>query len=127
RPATPPALWLVDGGSARPANETAKKAPSAKKEPSADPLVDGMTMNENETHQGHVHRIDPAPPVQPAPAAAANAAPSGERVGDVMNRHLQLMQHFLDTQRSVVLTYLGQARGGEAAIEHPAQHTVEHA
>ena len=71
RPPVPPALWLVDGGSARPANETAQQAPSAKQPPPADPQVDGMTMNTSDTNQGHVHRLDPAPPVQPAPAAAA--------------------------------------------------------
>src|SRR5581483_11980166 len=37
-------------------------------------------------------------------------APAGERVGDVMQRHLQLMQHFLEMHENVVLAYLGQPR-----------------
>ena len=61
RPPVPPALWLVDGGSARPANETAQQAPSAKQPAPADPQVDGMNMNPSDTNQGHVPRLDAGP------------------------------------------------------------------
>ena len=80
--------------------------------------MDGMDMNTSDTSHGHVSRFDTAPPVQPAPAAAANPAPGRVRVGDGLKPHLPLIQHILDTQKSVVLTYLGQARGVEAPIEH---------
>ncbi len=115
------ALWLVDGGRARPVAQFAHEAA-----PPSSPRLDGMTMNTRDSEQPVVSRGEQAPPAQPAPGMPSNAGPAhaGERVGDVMNRHLQLMQHFLDTQKTVVLAYLGQPRATEA-IEHPGS-TVEH-
>jgi len=64
----------------------------------------------------------PAPPPagqQPAPALGAAApAPSplaGDRVADVILRHQEVMQQFLETQRTVMLGYLGAAGAPGAA------------
>ena len=46
------------------------------------------------------------------PAAVVQGPPlSGDRVADVMLRHQQVMQQFLETQRAVMLSYLGPPRG----------------
>ena len=54
-------------------------------------------------------------PATTTPAAHApvdpRAAPPGDRVADVMARHQQVMQQFLETQRAVMLAYLGAAQG----------------
>ena len=62
--------------------------------------------------------VPPAPDALPSTALAVPAPatplpavpPSGDRVGDVMSRYHALMQHFLETQRAVMLTYLGAPR-----------------
>ncbi len=54
------------------------------------------------------------------PAVHASRPASGpDRVSDVMARHQQVMQQFLETQRSVMLAYLGAYRPA------PEQHWVE--
>ena len=54
-----------------------------------------------------------------APAAHAPVIPgpplSGDRVADVMLRHQQVMQQFLESQRAVMLSYLGAAQGAASA------------
>ena len=83
-------------------------------------------MNTNENHQPVVP-ANHAPPPAALPVPVSNGAPpaaGGERVGDVMNRHLQLMQHFLDVQKTVVLAYLGQ-RAAEPAAYPPTNGHVE--
>ncbi|MCO5176897.1 MAG: SDR family NAD(P)-dependent oxidoreductase [Thermomicrobiales bacterium] len=64
---------------------------------------------------------------QPSPAAHG-----GDRVSDVMNRHQQVMQQFLETQRSVMLAYLGAYRPSAeqrvvdttGSISRPAVHEL---
>src|SRR5581483_8942227 len=56
-----------------------------------------------------------APVVSPTPPPV----PAGGRAGDVMQRHLQLMQHFLEMHENVVLAYLGQPRPAAALPERP--------
>ena len=100
---TSPAAWLVDGGRAWPANTL----------PTTPRRLDGVNMN-SEKQAGPPG--EPAP-VQPAPVAALGPRPArdGERLGDVMNRHLNLMQHFLDLHANVLLAYLGQPRGADSS------------
>jgi acyl carrier protein len=51
----------------------------------------------------------PPPPPQPARAPSPSAAAQpGDRVSDVIERHHDVMQSFLETQRNVMLAYLGQ-------------------
>ena len=62
----------------------------------------------------------------------ALAAYAGDRVNDVMNRHQQVMQQFLETQRSVMLAYLGAYRPSSEArfvdttgsVSRPAAHVL---
>lgn len=91
-PATPPpartaATWLVNGGRARPASESLT--------PPVPVEIEELRMTATNGAAA------PAAP-QPAPGPAYPA-------GDVMAHYQRLMQQFLDTQRSVMLAYLGQA------------------
>ena len=45
--------------------------------------------------------------------------PGGDRVADVMARYQQLMQQFLETERAVMLGYLGAAGGRPGAVPAP--------
>ncbi len=106
------ALWLVDGGRARPAARFA--ADSA---PPPYPRLDGIAMTTN--YDGEQPAVPPSqevPPAQPGARTPSNIPPAqiGERVGDVMTRHLELMQQFLEAQQAVVLAYLGQPRPADA-------------
>jgi acyl transferase domain-containing protein/NADP-dependent 3-hydroxy acid dehydrogenase YdfG len=103
-----PGTWLVNGGRARPAEGRAVDAarspePPPSTQPEEEPLVTTSSTNGGSPPA--------APPPIPAPAAPIAAAPlSGDRVGDVMGRYQTVMQHFLETQRAVMLTYLGSPR-----------------
>ncbi len=148
--------WLVDGGSARPADQP--PSPSIKSPPSEEqPTVSTSTVNgigatvpfaaaplpaatfaqpaahrpaaevehSNGRHQD-APSVAPPPAVLPpaalspdalSPAAAAAApapayrmAPPADGATQVMTRYQQLMQSFLETQRDVMLGYLGAAR-----------------
>jgi len=78
RPPRSPSTWLVNGGRARPADTPLTPAVPVPQE--ALTMPDGAQLN------GH------------APPAAG---------GDVLAGYQQVMQHFLDTQRAVMLAYLG--------------------
>jgi NAD(P)-dependent dehydrogenase (short-subunit alcohol dehydrogenase family)/acyl carrier protein len=54
-----------------------------------------------------------APP--PSAGEISGSPLAGDRVADVVLRHQQVMQQFLETQRSVMLGYLGAAQGAPAA------------
>jgi NAD(P)-dependent dehydrogenase (short-subunit alcohol dehydrogenase family)/acyl carrier protein len=64
-------------------------------------------------------------PPEPAPAPAVTAVTvPGDRVADVMGRYQAVMQHFLETERSVMIAYLGGQRPGTglpAASSMPAR------
>jgi acyl transferase domain-containing protein/NAD(P)H-dependent flavin oxidoreductase YrpB (nitropropane dioxygenase family) len=123
----PGATWLVDGGRAWPAGTTRAAAapiPVAEQEErrpvtntstnGGGPVVPASLPEQFETSNGHPDRSPPgaangAPPLPGGQIAAAPA--SGDRVAEVMLRHQQVMQQFLEAQSSVMLGYLGAARG----------------
>jgi acyl transferase domain-containing protein/NAD(P)H-dependent flavin oxidoreductase YrpB (nitropropane dioxygenase family) len=131
----PGAAWLVDGGRAWPAG--APRAPAApipvanpeEQRPvittstnGGGPLAPSTKPEPFEPAEGQPDRSPPPATVSPAPAQLAGEIPgpamAGDRVAEVMLRHQQVMQQFLETQSSVMLGYLGAARG--AAATRPA-------
>ena len=123
----PGATWLVDGGRAWPAGTT--RAPAApihvaeqeEHRPvtststnGGGPVVPASLPEQFETSNGHPDRSPPGAELgtralQGGQISAAPAA--GDRVAEVMLRHQQVMQQFLEAQSSVMLGYLGAARG----------------
>jgi acyl transferase domain-containing protein/NAD(P)H-dependent flavin oxidoreductase YrpB (nitropropane dioxygenase family) len=96
-----PSTWLVNGGGARPLHAPA----------------DAVSSGE-EVVAAPAPAPEPAPaPASPAPVAIpeASATPAGDGAGDVMGRHQQLMQRFLETQKTVMLAYLRQP--GASGVE----------
>jgi acyl transferase domain-containing protein/NAD(P)H-dependent flavin oxidoreductase YrpB (nitropropane dioxygenase family) len=135
---TPGGGWLVDGGRAWPAGATREPAtPISLPEP-AQPI--SATNPEEQTAVTTTSTNGGAPlaplPTQPQflpperPPGSELVAPqpgvgeisgaplAGDRVADVILRHQQVMQQFLETQRSVMLGYLGAAQG--APVARPA-------
>ncbi|HTY95660.1 MAG TPA: beta-ketoacyl synthase N-terminal-like domain-containing protein, partial [Solirubrobacteraceae bacterium] len=126
--------WLIDGGRAWPADSSRPPAaPIPDTNPHKEKAVIGTSSNgagpslEPPTPQTDL-QPDRSPPaaselaaatVPAAPAAPAQVIPgpplSGDRVADVMLRHQQVMQQFLETQRAVMLSYLGAAQGAASA------------
>ena len=137
--ARPGAAWLVDGGRAWPAGAQREPARPIQVPNQEENVVIRTSTNggalaaaPNPEHPGGagapapavvaaaVAPAAPAPPAagqQPAPAlgAAAPAPLAGDRVADVILRHQEVMQQFLDTQRTVMLGYLGAAGAPGAA------------
>ena len=120
-----PATWLVDGGRARPAIDEAGAAaprraesssPQVQEEPSLTMRTTNGTPPTNETAPEHADVS--VPDAQAAPALPAVSF-SGDRVGDVMARYQAVMHQFLETERSVMLTYLGSQRPGSAMAPAP--------
>jgi acyl transferase domain-containing protein/NAD(P)H-dependent flavin oxidoreductase YrpB (nitropropane dioxygenase family)/NAD(P)-dependent dehydrogenase (short-subunit alcohol dehydrogenase family)/acyl carrier protein len=117
-----PGLWLVNGGRAQPAEEQSVDAigvpgPPPSTQPEEEPLVTTSSTNGVSPPAAPAavpagpDAVPSAMPSIPAPATPIPAAPlSGDRVGDVMSRYQTVMQHFLETQRAVMLTYLGAPR-----------------
>ncbi len=123
RPPRSPATWLVNGGRARPASRSLSPV-----SPLPPPTVSEVPMTHANGAQSNGHHDHDDPPISLASASATAPTPSpapapalprtggpggldGERAGEVMTRHHQVMQHFLETQKSVMLAYLGQRRG----------------
>ncbi|WP_341716227.1 SDR family NAD(P)-dependent oxidoreductase [Micromonospora sp. FIMYZ51] len=120
RPAARPGRWLVDGGRARPASTPTPRQPAAGSADRLDQLdPGGQQVTQIVTPSSNGNRTDNAvpsrllgPPV-PGPAArpAAPAEPAGTpatgRAEQVMDSYHQVMQQFLETQRNVMLAYLG--------------------
>jgi acyl transferase domain-containing protein/NAD(P)H-dependent flavin oxidoreductase YrpB (nitropropane dioxygenase family)/NAD(P)-dependent dehydrogenase (short-subunit alcohol dehydrogenase family)/acyl carrier protein len=131
-PTPAPGLWLVDGGRARPATEPAQllrsPIPPLEEQPVTTSLHNGAgpptphpsaellapTNGHSNGHgngngnghgsvvaNGHVH--------QP-PATIETVGPGGERLAEVMLQYQHVMQQFLETQRAVMLGYLGAPR-----------------
>ena len=129
----PPARrWLVDGGSARPLHPP---EPTSPRHPAQEqPMVSTNSTNGAGAPVSVAAPVHPLPVTgspSPAPAfpvpstnghrppalsppsplagtVAASAPP--DRAAEVMGRYQQLMQSFLETQRDVMLGYLGAAR-----------------
>ncbi len=122
-PTRSPTTWLVNGGRARPASE-----PLMPVHPLALPLPTSSEEPMSHANGAHTNGHRGADAEIPPPAVLADAAPapppaaapariSAERAGDVMGRHHELMAHFLDTQRSIMLAYLSERRGRAGAHE----------
>ncbi|HUO71709.1 MAG TPA: SDR family NAD(P)-dependent oxidoreductase [Solirubrobacteraceae bacterium] len=119
--AAPAGRWLVDGGRARPADEPAPAPPNPITPPKEQPAVTSTSTHGAETPMAHAtpeHAASIADVAQnvhaPPPVAAGHAgpAPGGDQVAAVMARYQQVMQQFLETERDVMLGYLGAARPG---------------
>ncbi len=78
------------------------------------PVVPASLPEQFETSNGHADRSPPGADRDPRAlhGGQISAAPAaGDRVAEVMLRHQQVMQQFLEAQSSVMLGYLGAARG----------------
>ena len=118
-----PATWLVNGGRARPAGEQPVRAaplPAALSSTRVQEEPPLTTSTTNGSSPAHAPGAPVDPPVEPA-ATIPLTAPSvpGERVGDVMARYQAVMQQFLETERSVMLAYLGGGRASTAITPAP--------
>ena len=106
--------WLVDGGSARPADAPPPPLPTPLTMPS--PRTEERSpMNTTRANGAGSSAPLGAPPpaAPPPPTPASRPAPSAVPMTgstEVMARYHDLMQQFLDTQRDVMLVYLGGRR-----------------
>ena len=118
--AGPRAAWLVDGGRAWPAGEQRQRATPVpgidRKERvvmSASTNGDGAlapaVSQERRLGSADLHPEAAAP--QGGPGAISGPPLAGDRLADVILRHQQVMQQFLETQRAVMLSYLAGAQG----------------
>jgi acyl transferase domain-containing protein/NAD(P)H-dependent flavin oxidoreductase YrpB (nitropropane dioxygenase family)/short-subunit dehydrogenase len=125
--------WLVDGGRAWPVGEQRGPAVPIPGIDQKETVVTPTSTNGDGTHsptatQAQRLRLNDLHAEQFATngveATAAQSGPveitgqplAGDRVTDVILRHQQVMQQFLETQRSVMLSYLGAAQGASPAI-----------
>ncbi len=114
--ARPSTAWLLDGGRAWPAGEP-RPLPEpihATHQQEPGPMttsMNGGSLQAAPPAAGALASAHPShspPPAPPAPAGTpAAAAVGGDRVAEVMAAHQQVMQQFLETQRAVMLGYLG--------------------
>jgi acyl transferase domain-containing protein/NAD(P)H-dependent flavin oxidoreductase YrpB (nitropropane dioxygenase family)/NADP-dependent 3-hydroxy acid dehydrogenase YdfG/acyl carrier protein len=113
-----PTTWLVSGGRARPLNERAGATPRGLSAPvAAPPSV--VVEAPSPAAASVAARQEPAPVAAPAlpsptpPAWAAGAPLAADpATSDVMVEFQRLMSRFLDTERSVMLAFLGAQGGG---------------
>jgi acyl transferase domain-containing protein/NAD(P)H-dependent flavin oxidoreductase YrpB (nitropropane dioxygenase family)/NAD(P)-dependent dehydrogenase (short-subunit alcohol dehydrogenase family) len=116
RPRRSAATWLVNGGRARPAAQSLTPTPPV-------PL-ETLTMSNGDAARsnGHADVQITQPPVGPSPPGDALPVPSAAApAGDVMAHYQLVMQRFLDTERTVMLAYLGAPRqSSRAAPAAPA-------
>jgi len=112
----PASAWLVNGGKARPAGTPL---------PDATPIDLGVAMSPARDPQsssvvapGSATPPPAAVPAAPVPAVAMPAAPLpvGSEADVVMAQYHHLMGQLIETERAVMLTYLGQP----AAFDTPA-------
>jgi acyl transferase domain-containing protein/NAD(P)H-dependent flavin oxidoreductase YrpB (nitropropane dioxygenase family)/NAD(P)-dependent dehydrogenase (short-subunit alcohol dehydrogenase family)/acyl carrier protein len=118
-----PATWLVNGGRARPAAEkpipaTPLRAESSPTQVQEEPPLTTSTTNGSPPASAPVPPAVSPPETPAAPPVTAVSVP-GDRVGDVMARYQAVMQHFLETERSVMLAYLGGDRSGTPKTPAP--------
>lgn len=111
-----PTTWLVSGGSARPLKERAGMAPRVLPAPVSAPpsVVEASPL----APANGAARKEPAPIVAPPPPTITLSAPrvaepaaGAAATSDVMVEFQQLMSRFLDTERSVMLAFLGSPGG----------------
>jgi acyl transferase domain-containing protein/NAD(P)H-dependent flavin oxidoreductase YrpB (nitropropane dioxygenase family) len=141
----PGGAWLVDGGRAWPAGQTREPAAPISVNESATPISatnpeEQTAVTTTSTNGGAPHapaatqaqfQLPDRPPgtelVAPHASHSEVSGPvagqplAGDRVADVILHHQQVMQQFLDTQRSVMLGYLGAAQGAPLARPAAAQ------
>jgi acyl transferase domain-containing protein/NAD(P)H-dependent flavin oxidoreductase YrpB (nitropropane dioxygenase family)/NADP-dependent 3-hydroxy acid dehydrogenase YdfG len=126
----PSGSWLIDGGRAWPEGTPRQPArpipvPNAEEQNvviRTSTNGDGALAPAATPEQPRPDRVaaDRSPPaaelLAPQPGAEEIPAPlAGDRVADVMLRHQHVMQQFLETQRTVMLGYLGAAQGAPPA------------
>ena len=158
KPPPPAGTWLIDGGSARPADapvpvlepvpalapaprsaghRAAPAAPPATPAPPAaapatppsasagpSPAAAAALERARSSRQARVQAASRPNAIQPSttsveeqttvnnPGNGLYAPPGADRVADVMARYQLLMQQFLETERAVMLGYLGAAGAG---------------
>jgi len=127
RPAPVPAsAWLVHGGQAWPAHQPAP-APAAPLLGASEAAAAPLAMPGS---NGRV-AVPRAQPALPAPTPTPAAPPAGRTASgadEVMLEYQRLMSRFLETQRRVMLAYLGgdaETVSPEAALERPAEAARE--
>jgi acyl transferase domain-containing protein/NAD(P)H-dependent flavin oxidoreductase YrpB (nitropropane dioxygenase family)/NADP-dependent 3-hydroxy acid dehydrogenase YdfG len=131
--------WLVSGGRARPAAgprpdaqipPTTSRPPTPEEEPPVTtrstnggaPAVAAAPEGATATGAAVPAPAAHTPPALATPTPPAPAfSPSGDRVSEVMGRYQTVMQHFLETQRAVMLAYLGAPRAAATAQVEPAR------
>jgi acyl transferase domain-containing protein/NAD(P)H-dependent flavin oxidoreductase YrpB (nitropropane dioxygenase family)/NAD(P)-dependent dehydrogenase (short-subunit alcohol dehydrogenase family)/acyl carrier protein len=106
--------WLVDGGSVRRADEPPAAPPSPRPRPQETSPMSTSTTN-GAGPPAPVIAAAPPPAAAnghatPLPAVAGGPAPAPDRAAEVMGRYQTVMQQFLETQRDVMLSYLGSPR-----------------
>jgi acyl transferase domain-containing protein/NAD(P)H-dependent flavin oxidoreductase YrpB (nitropropane dioxygenase family) len=106
RPAPSRTAWLVNGGRARPASEPT---------PTPRAQLDLAELFASNTNGGRSHGRPLEEVAAPLPSPSTTPPADEERFGEILNRHHRVMQHFLETQKTVMLAYLGQA-GGQARV-----------
>ena len=125
RPAAlPPALWLVDGGSARPA-ESAVRGTLLRQATLLPTNVDG-DEHEHETKRTPRRTSTgsiPRPARAAGPGRRRQRCAAGERVGDVMSRHLQLCSTS-STPRRRSCSATSDSRG-RPTRRGPARHRLD--
>jgi acyl transferase domain-containing protein/NAD(P)H-dependent flavin oxidoreductase YrpB (nitropropane dioxygenase family)/NAD(P)-dependent dehydrogenase (short-subunit alcohol dehydrogenase family) len=135
----PGPAWLVDGGRAWPAGTP--REPATPIQVVEEPVRSSQAVEEPvRSSQAVEEPARPSQPINPeenvvirtstngggslAPATTPEpltAVPlAGDRVADVVLRHQEVMQQFLETQRTVMLGYLGAAGSPGAARAIPA-------
>ncbi len=124
----PRATWLVDGGRAWPVGAQRGPAVPIPGIDQKETVVTSTSTNGDRalpptaTQEQRLRLADLHPgqfPPNAVEAAAPQSSPgeisgpplAGDRVADVILRHQQVMQQFLETQRTVMLSYLGAAQG----------------
>ncbi len=135
-----PTVWLVNGARAKPLREVKDRdGMDAEKVSSSTPKrIDAGSLQEtaNATAVSSPSKTSPParsgngtseiklPPQEAEAVAVASAEqpvfpPSDDRVSEVMAQFQQLMARFLDTQKNVMLSYLGSASGTAARDQLP--------
>ncbi len=114
----PSGAWLLDGGRAWPAGEP-RPLPEpihATHQQEPGPMTTSMNGGSvpaapapaaGELASAHPSHSPPSPPPAAPDGFSSGAVLGGDRVADVMIAHQQVMQQFLETQRAVMLGYLG--------------------
>jgi acyl transferase domain-containing protein/NAD(P)H-dependent flavin oxidoreductase YrpB (nitropropane dioxygenase family)/NAD(P)-dependent dehydrogenase (short-subunit alcohol dehydrogenase family)/acyl carrier protein len=124
----PASTWMVNGSRAVPVTAPVKKLPMQNSQPKVDKGRPAPTQHANGFPAAPYTNGAPAPPVKPAPDAAGILKISAstpvqsmnnslEAVPQVMTQFQQMMTRFLDTQKTVMLAYLGGEHGQNIAAD----------